>query len=182
MVGTSYDICECGKRKSKGNAKCKSCHVAYMRSLKREKIVKHATTVRVCHGCFCEYNSSRKDRLCTSCFNWGRKFGYGLPLLRHHLEKCDDPARREKILASIIAEQTANPLVSAVLDRQEAQIAKLRAEMTEILRTNPFSSGADRDGFPIYKKTKVGYRCQQCRQAQKKRSCRLCEMKIRGQL
>lgn len=183
MAG-NYDRCQCGKKKATLNSTCRSCYIDTMRAMKKRQRQEktYTSTLSICKGCFGEFKSSAKLRHCNKCNNWGNKNGFGPKLLKHNLEVCQDPERKQKILAALILEQEKHPVATEISNKIEAEVARLRQGMTEIVRTDPFSSGADDDGYPVFKTQKCGWRCPQCRQPQKKRSCRLCEMKIRGSI
>lgn len=182
-MATYYDKCQCGNKKAVLNATCRSCYIKTMKSLKRTKEPTYSSaTTRICKACFCSFRSSVRGKYCNRCHNWGNKHGFGIVMLKHNFEVCDDQERKQKIFDALTAEETSNPVATAIANRNEVEIKELREAMTEIIRSDPFSSGVDKDGYPVFKTQKCGWRCKKCGRPQKKRCCRLCEMKIRGSI
>jgi len=183
-MATYYDKCQCGNKKAVLNATCRSCYIRTIKSIKSTRPKKETDDrqTRTCKGCYQDFKTRVRAKYCGRCNNWGNKNGRGALLLKHNLEVCDDPDRKAKILEALAVEQSNNPAAVAVASDIERQIAELREGMVAIVRSDPFPSGADADGYPLYKKQNYGWRCPKCRQPQKKRCCRLCEMKIRGSI
>lgn len=182
-MATYYNTCECGARKAVLNGTCRACYIKSMKTKNgKQSEDLSPSTVRTCQACFGPFKSSSKARYCTKCNNWGKKYGYATALLKHNLEICDDPDRKQKIVSAIEEHLSRNPSAAQIANEIEIKVANLRKSMKEIVYSEPFARKHDKDGFPIYKKQSCGWRCPSCGRAQTKRACRLCEMKIRGQI